>query len=239
VGSYELGLLRRVVDNLATRPLPAGHVTQDVLRAEGLARARRTPDALIGVLQPGYDAFSELCETLISKSPKIERGTAYAKYQEELFGALLSDFLGQDRATVTMADLVAPEQRLIDWFSSIAAERTIFLPCMISPWPSPRFSVGPVSFIHLDHVRTSEYYPAPGMERELPVTGFDNFLSDMGKERAHWLGIVSVKTATTTKPRRSARLLLIWRSSRFNSRPRTWGPKTCRALQLDEARPKS
>jgi hypothetical protein len=111
VGSHELGLLRRVVENLAMRPLPAGDVTQDVLRAEGLARARRTPDALIGVLQPGHDAFSELCEKLISKSPKIERGTAFTKYQDELFSALLSDFLGRGRATVTMADLVALEQR--------------------------------------------------------------------------------------------------------------------------------
>jgi hypothetical protein len=144
-------------------------------------------------LQPGHDAFSELCEKLISKSPKIERGTAFTKYQDELFSALLSDFLGRGRETVTMADLVALEQRLTDWFSSIAAERTIFLPCTISPGPSPRFSVGPVSFIHLDQVRTSEYYPAPGMERDLPLTGFDNFLVEMGKERAHWLGIVSVK----------------------------------------------
>lgn len=197
--THELGLLRRIAENLVTRPLPFGHVTDDVLRAEGLARARRTPDTLIGVLQPGYDAFSELCEKLISKSPKIERGTSFAKYQEELFGALLSDFLGRDRATITMTDLVALEQRLIDWFSSIAAERTIFLPCMISPWPSPRFSVGPVSFIHLDHVRMSEYYPAPGMEREVPVTGFDNVLADMGKERAHWLGIVSVKDCDDDK----------------------------------------
>lgn len=195
----ELGLLRCVVENLATRPLPTGRITEDILRAEGLAIARRTPDALIGVLQPGYDAFSELCEKLISKSPKIERGTAFVKYQKELFGALLSDFLGRDRATVTTADLVALEQRLIDWFSSIAAEQTIFLPCTISPGPSPRFSVGPVSFIHLDQVRTSEYYPAPGMERELPLTGFDNFLAEMGKERAHWLGIVSVKDCDDEK----------------------------------------
>jgi hypothetical protein len=190
--AHELGLLRRIAENLVTRPLPAGDVTDAVLRAHGLVRARRASNALIGVLQPGAEAFSALCESLIQKSPQIERGTAFAKYEAELFSAVL-EFLGRDGASITSADLCAVEQRLTEWFSSIAADRTVFLPCTISPGSSPSFSVGPVSFIHLDHVRTSEHYPAPGPERELPLTGFDNFLAEMKKERAHWLAIVSVK----------------------------------------------
>jgi hypothetical protein len=37
------------------------------------------------------------------------------------------------------------------------------------------------------------------MERDLPLTSFDNFLAEMRKERAHWLGIVSVKDCDDDK----------------------------------------
>jgi hypothetical protein len=190
--AHELGLLRRIAERLTTTPLPAGRVTEDFLRAQGLVRARRTSDALIGLTAAGDRAFAEFSERLISRSPEIERGIAISKIQEELFG-VISDFLNRDGRSITTTDVLEIEKRLSDWFASIASDQTVFLPCMISPWPSPCVSVGPVTFIHVDHIRASEYYPPGGMARDLPLTGFDNFLADMSKEHAHWLAIVNVK----------------------------------------------
>jgi hypothetical protein len=190
---HELGLLRRIAHNLATSPLPPGQVIEDHLRAAGLARARRSPDALIGILRPGIDAFSELSEKMFCKSPKMERGTAFTNYQDEFFSVLLSEYFGRSPTSIVDDDVIHVEKNLADWFSNRVSKRTNFVPCMISPWPSPRFSVGPVSFIFLEEVVTSEYYPRDRASTEMTVFDFDKLLTAMRTERAHWLAIVDVE----------------------------------------------
>ena len=65
-----LSLLRRIVHNLVRRPLPTGQITHDVLRAEGLGRARANPDALVGILSPGAEAFNQLSEIIFRSNPR-------------------------------------------------------------------------------------------------------------------------------------------------------------------------
>ncbi len=189
---HEIDLLRRIVANLATRPAPQRPITVEDIRAEGFARARRTPDGIAGLLRLGMEPFTALSEKMFSGSAKIERGTSFAAYQEEFFSALLSDYMGRDPDAIGDADVAALEKRLADWFADRAATRTVFVPCMISPWPSPRFSVGPIDFIFLGDVAKSEYYVRHEVAQSLPVSGLDNLLEAMGKERAHWLAVVKV-----------------------------------------------
>jgi hypothetical protein len=77
---HEIGLLRRVVENLATKPAPQRQITVDDLRAEGFARARRNPNGLVGILRTGIEPFTELSERMFSQSAKIERGTSFKAY---------------------------------------------------------------------------------------------------------------------------------------------------------------
>jgi hypothetical protein len=111
-GHPDLNLLRSIARSLVVRPLPQGPITQDVLRAEGLGRARRNPDALVGILRPGVEAFSKLSEKIFRKIPGLERGTAFSGYQEEFLTALLSRHLGKDITTIIDADILAIEKHL-------------------------------------------------------------------------------------------------------------------------------
>jgi hypothetical protein len=189
---HEIGLLRGIVQNLATRPLPKGKMTDGILRDEGLATAQQRAEGLVGILRPGIEQFTQLSEMIFSRSPNIERGTAFATYQDEFFNILISDYLGRDSNSICDVDALAVEKHLADWFAKRAATRTIFVPCMIAPSRSPRFSVGPISFIFIEDVANSEYYPRTNASRELAANEFSRLLDAMRKERAHWLAIVEV-----------------------------------------------
>jgi len=157
-----------------------------------LARARLGPNAFVGILLPGAEPFTQLSEKLFGRSAKIERGTTFEAYQDELFGTLMSDYLERDPRSIGSADVQAIESRLAKWFSARASNQTVFVPCMISPWPSPRFSVGPVSFIFLEDVQHSEFFPRPNASEEATFNNVAHLLDAMRKERAHWLAVVDV-----------------------------------------------
>jgi hypothetical protein len=190
---HEISLLRRIVQNLAKRPVRPGPIRYDLLRAEGLGRARLGPNALVGILSAGIEPFTQLSERLFSTSAKVQRGTTFKEFQDEFFSALLSDYLERDPRSIGGADVLVLEARLADWFAKRAGTQTVFVPCMISPWRSPRFSIGPVSFIFLQDVPTSEYLPRGDSPAEATFYGVTNLLDAMRKERAHWLAIVDVE----------------------------------------------
>lgn len=190
----ELGLLRRVVRHLRLRPLSDGIITTEVLRSEGFARGRITPTGLVGLTHQGAGAFAELCEQLLSRDRAIERGTRLADFADELFTGLLENgYLGRDAATVSSTDLQQLIERLAHWFTARAVAQQVYVPCMISPWPSPRFSVGSISFVFIDEVPRSEYYVAVGGGSSFPLNDVDRLLQVMRDERAHWLAVVDVR----------------------------------------------
>src|SRR6202040_1016371 len=78
---HEVGLLRRIVEQLAERPAPSGPLTQEILRAEGFARATRRKQAVAGILRPGYEHFTTLSDMMFCRSPKMERGATFSTYQ--------------------------------------------------------------------------------------------------------------------------------------------------------------
>jgi hypothetical protein len=76
----EIGLLRTLARNLVSKPSPSGAITQDFLRAEGLARVRRHEEGCVALLLPGREAFTRLSEAIISQLPAMERGTIFADF---------------------------------------------------------------------------------------------------------------------------------------------------------------
>jgi hypothetical protein len=45
-------------------------------------------------------------------------------------------------------------------FKSHASPRRVFVPCVLTPWAAPRFEIGPVTFVYIDEITTSDFYPA-------------------------------------------------------------------------------
>jgi hypothetical protein len=186
----EVGLLRRIVEQLAERPAPNGPLTQEHLRAAGFARATLRSQGLAGILRPGYEHFTTLTELMFCRSPKIERGATFSAYQNEFFDLLLSSYLGRDPRAIVEADAVAVEDHLSSWFADRATTRTFFIPCAITPAPSPRFAIGSIKFIFVDDIAKSEYISIAGVSW---AATFENLAAEMRKERAHWLAAVEVQ----------------------------------------------
>jgi hypothetical protein len=127
---------------------------------------------------------------MFGRSPKIERGSVFKSYQDEFFELLISSYLGHDPSTVTEADVVSVESRMAAWFASRAAKRTVFIPCVISPWPSPRFSVGPINFVFVDDVAKTEYNAMANVSWDRSL---DDLVAEMRKEHAGWLAVIEVE----------------------------------------------
>lgn len=69
--------------------------------------------------------------------------------------------------------------------------REVFLPCAISPWPAPPFSIGPVRFTFINDVRQADFYvSASTLVRE---HDFDKMLERMQRDRGSWLAQVEVE----------------------------------------------
>jgi hypothetical protein len=185
----EVGLLRRIVGQLAERPAPNGPLTHEHLRAEGFARASRRGTKLVGILGPGYEPFTTLVEILFCRSPKIERGATFSAYETELFDFLLSTYMGREPQTIVEHDAITVDKHLSSWFANRATTRTFFIPCSITRAPSPRFDIGSIKFIYIDDIANSEFNTIAGVSW---ASTFEQLVSEMRKERAHWLAAVEV-----------------------------------------------
>jgi hypothetical protein len=190
----ETGLLRTLALNLVRKPSHLGPITHEFLIAERLSQARRQSDGLVAILRPGHDAFTEISECIIRQLPAIERGTIFTNLQTEVFGFLAANYIGRDPASIGAPDASALYDHFGGWFKKSATPRRIFVPCAISPWPAPRFSVGPVTFIFADEVPISEFYPGRN-DPEAPLSrdGFDRMLRLMKETKANWLARVPIE----------------------------------------------
>lgn len=190
---HETGLLRSIVQNIATCPLQNGPVSIDSLRAHGIARGKITPSGLVGILDAGFSAFSDLSEKLFFGSP-LERGTTYEAYQDELLNELLRRFNGTTCTPSPLTSINVKEliEHLNDWFNKRSTKRDVFIPCMISPWKSPRFSIGPVTFIFVDDISVNDLYPQSS-QNQFTTDQSNDFVETMRRENANWLAIARIE----------------------------------------------
>ena len=78
------------------------------------------------------------------------------------------------------------------WFADKASPRRVFVPCVISRTPAPRFEIGPVTFEFIDRVTTSDFYPGGGGDAAMDRRGFDDLVRWMRERDADWLARASV-----------------------------------------------
>ncbi len=157
--SRELGLFRNVTAQLERRSLHFEKLTQDILRKEGIGQAREAKDGIYVILVPGHLTFNELTNCILDRLPALERGCSYSDIQDALF-TYLTKFADDDPSSIQTDTCEALLGHFIGWFSVRSATTRHFVPCVISPTPAPRFSIGPVTFECLDTVGASDFVPS-------------------------------------------------------------------------------
>lgn len=189
----EVGLLRVVAENLASRPAPGGEITQEYLRAEDLALVRRQGSRLLAIRRPGYDAFTDLTEAMIALIPGIRRGAQFANFQTALLELLDATYLERPAESVGQGEVSSLRDRLLAWFQERAKPRRVFVPCVISPWGAPTFAIGPVEFVFIEDVRRSPFYARIDSADVLTRDAFNRMLETMRVGHANWLARVAVE----------------------------------------------
>jgi hypothetical protein len=190
--SREIGLLRTLAMHLERRPLPFERLTQAELRREGLGYVRGTATGIIAVRMPGHHALAELTDCVLDQIPGLERGALYADIETELFN-FLESYVDREPSSIGAIDAEALFTRLTNWFTLRATPRRVFVPCLITRTPAPRFQIGPVTFEFSDRIATSDFYPQNrGDEGIFDRRMFDDIVRWMHDEEAHWLARVEV-----------------------------------------------
>jgi hypothetical protein len=96
----EVGLLRVLVAGVEILPpVPHHQFTQEFLQAERIAIAQPDNGRLIVIRKPSAEAFLEFLDSLVSRSPAMERGTIFANVRKELMKTL-ADYVGRDAASI-------------------------------------------------------------------------------------------------------------------------------------------
>ncbi len=189
--SHELGLFRNVIAHLERRPLHFERMTQDFLRKEGIGQAREAQDGIYVIRMPGHLRFNDLTNCILDRLPALERGCYYSDIQDALFTFLIR-FSGREPSSIQIEDCESLIGHFIGWFSVRSASTRHFVPCVISPTPAPRFSIGPVTFECLDTVGASDFVPSSTNGDATDRTDFDKLVRWMEKEHSHWLARVTV-----------------------------------------------
>lgn len=187
----EIGLMRTLATHLERRPLPFEKVTQELLRGEGLGGVREKAGGIVAIRIPGHQAFNELTDCLLQRLPGMERGTTYADVQTELFN-FIEAYVGRESSTVGNEDAESLFAHFEKWLADKASSQRVFVPCVISQTPAPRFEIGPVTFEFIDRVVTSDFYPLTAENPALGRRGFDNLVEWMREGAANWLARVPV-----------------------------------------------
>ena len=142
------------------------------------------------IRKPSTAAFFEFLDGLIRRFPAVALGTVFADVRKELIKAL-TDYVGRDAALIGPGDVAALDTHFEKWFGRLAAPRRVFVPCVISPWAAPRFSIGPADFVFIDDLLSSDFYPPA--EDLLGRYEFERMLAAMQEGRANWLARISVE----------------------------------------------
>jgi hypothetical protein len=187
----EIGLLRTLAEHLERRLLPFEGLTQELLRREGLGHVREEADGIIAIRMPGHRAFTDLTDCLLDRLPAMERGAIYVDIQTELFN-FIEHYVDREPPTVGTKDAESLVAHFQKWFTDKSSPRRVFVPCVISRTPAPRFEIGPVTFEFIDHVTMSDFYPHGGGDTVLSRRGFDDLVRWMRERDADWLARISV-----------------------------------------------
>jgi hypothetical protein len=178
--------------HLERRPPPFERLTQAELRREGLGHVRETATDIIAIRMPGHQALDELADCVLDQIPGLERGAIYSDIETELF-SFIQSYVEREPSSIGAIDAETLFARLRNWFDVRAKPRRVFVPCLITRTPAPRFKIGPVTFEFFDRIATSDFYPqSRGDDAIFDRRVFDDMVRWMRDGEAHWLARVDV-----------------------------------------------
>ncbi len=181
----KLESLRRILGNFAGGKLQSGPINIDFLGQIGAVRAKLGPGDIRGVNQAGMEGVHSLCETLI-KEPAYSRGSNFDELVDVVLRLVLDQFYDERPAKVGEAEVAALEARLSAWLREGAADRILFLPCMLARTPTADFGIGPIRF------QNAETFIAEVAVPNFNEHGVERLTRDMRQAGATWIAHVPV-----------------------------------------------
>jgi hypothetical protein len=193
-----LGLLRALVGDWVFLPAET-RATQEFLDKNGFLIVRVLKDwKQVGLNRAGHRAFTDLAKLISKDNPTLERAVQYSDFKDKLFSLAAMAHEGADTTALDHSDVEKLDAGITEWLKENAVSRTVIVPCAITPWPSPRFSIGPVRFIFLEDVKTSELFPRDETWK-FDEEQFSKYLKETADRDGNWLAAVDVDGCATLK----------------------------------------
>jgi hypothetical protein len=205
--SQEVSLLRILAANLERTVIPIDPRVADLWREQGIELPAQAPETRTTIRPPGREALFKFAECIVTRFPTMARGAVFQSVQAELFGQL-EPYVGRDPQSVKAEDAQKLLEHFDGWFQGLAQPRRVYIPCVITPWPAPHFMIGPVSFVFIDDIASSDFYPrGPGSDA-LTRQSFDELIALMRHTHANWLARIEIEGCDQERAQEVAELAI-------------------------------
>ena len=176
----------------------------DVLSSAGIAYGLTDLASLqaTGLTAAGMNAVRQFAKSFRPEGSRENEMSSTATVSRMLAHAIVRRWSGVTNPLVTTDDEDSIDRLVGEWFSEQARVRTHFVPCVISPYRAPAFSVGPVQFVHIadfPHERfgigKATFWPDPTDDKPEPRVGgfhFEALLQSASERFASWIALVDV-----------------------------------------------
>ncbi|SEN88289.1 hypothetical protein [Bradyrhizobium sp. OK095] len=186
--SDRLSLLQHIVANLDVEAPVEGTITQASLNATPFAKAKIGPMGTVGILKEAGEALTDLAGNIFGGSQTYQRGVTFKDVFDELSDLIIFNFVEKRTVVPTITDLTFVEAELEKWFQGKVASHLLYIPCRLSPWPAPSFSVGPVTFVYVQEFAEHERKRTGAM---FDIT-YGEMFKGMALHSATWIATVEV-----------------------------------------------
>jgi len=198
----KLALLQHIVKNLHVEPWKKdGPLNQDQLRALQLFTGKIGPKGIVGIRIEAAESVSQLSDAIYTTSA-YQRGVTYAAVANKLTDTIILNYAVKSNAAIGGNDMSFVEKEVDDWFKAQIASHEFYIPCFITPWHGPAFSIGPVHFTHVQ-----DFAPAERAETgPMYDLTFGVVFEQMGRAAANWIATVKVEDCTKERAQEIANL---------------------------------
>ncbi len=191
----KVNYLRNIVANLGSIDLTSNlkpdtqfTITESWLQDIPFVKAKfSVTGQVVGIKKEGARSLYHLSDAIFTGSDDYQRGTTFDELFNEVSDFIIKKFGEWNSSAVSDAEVRALDERIATWFREKAVSARLYIPCGISTVYAAPFSVGPISFSHINDFFVRE---RPAIEQ------FDVFLKPllnlMQTHMALWMATVDV-----------------------------------------------
>jgi len=187
----------KIVSIAASQPHSAETLSQ-ALKEQGIKNASVDLANLsaIGFTDAGITAISDLAKSFRPSLSIQSQMASNATLGKFIAGEIISHWKGRVATSLGTVDFDLLCKAVKDWFAAQNTVRRHVVPCTLFPLPTNSFSIGPVTFCHVE-VFPSEEFGVPHAEF-WPTAGkpggfkFEQFLDFAASRHAPWMALIDV-----------------------------------------------